>query len=125
LQAVASSCKQLQAVASSCKQLQAVASSPNIGAVFKSNKELEASVEEMVHNSSIDQLIQNLRKDLASVECNNDHRKSLVEKLSVRFAYLPILHTLQEMDRSLEELVGLSSGAVLKPDYLPEKVTLL
>jgi hypothetical protein len=43
-------------------------SGPKIGVVFESNEEFNASVEEMVHNSSIDQLIQNLRKELASVK---------------------------------------------------------
>jgi hypothetical protein len=50
----------------------------------------------------------------------------LVEVSKSFFAYQPILKKLQEMDSIplWEELVGSSSGAVLKPDYLPEKVTL-
>jgi hypothetical protein len=110
--------------------------------VFEFNEEFNAAVEVIVRNSSIDKLIQNLRKDLASVEGNNDQRQSLVKRLRVRmcqliaddlveasksfFAYQPILKTLQEMHRIplWEELVGSSSGPVLKPDYLQEKITL-
>jgi hypothetical protein len=96
----------------------------------------------MVHNTSIERLIQNLREELASVKGNDDYRQNLKKRLDVRmcqlisydlvkvsksfFAYQPILKTLQEMENIplLEELVGSSSGAVSKPDYLPEKVTL-
>lgn len=118
-------------------------SGPKIGVVFESNEESNASIEEMVHNSSIDQLIQNLMKELASVEGDNDHYQSLNKRLGVRmcqlnsydlvevsksfFAYhQPIFKTLQEMDSIplWEELVGSSSGTVLKPDLLPEKFTL-
>jgi hypothetical protein len=117
-------------------------SGPKVGVVFESNEEFNASVEEMVHNSSIDQLIQNLREELACVKGDNEHRQSLDKRLGVRmcqliaydlvevsksfFAYQPILKKLQEMDSIplWEELVGSPSGTILKPDYLPEKITL-
>jgi hypothetical protein len=117
-------------------------SGPKIGVAFESNEAFNASVEEMVHNTSIERLTQNLREELASVKGNDDYRQNLKKRLDVRmcqlisydlvkvsksfFAYQPILKTLQEMENIplLEELVGSSSGAVSKPDYLPEKVTL-
>jgi hypothetical protein len=117
-------------------------SGPMIGVVFQSTEEFNASIEEMVHNASIDHSIDHLRKELVSAGSNDGHRRRLNGRLGVHigrlisfdlvevsksfFSYQPILKTLQAMESIplSDELVGSSPGTVSKPDYLPEKVTL-